>query len=410
MRGSVLYSRGAARLKAPLMELGEAAKASILGLGGPENEPVVDFLSDPGGALRTLKDVAEIGGAGLVVRVAPSLGPEGEGFGPAPVDPAWLRVMHGAPEVGLAPLRGGDAWVRKAARIELERVEISCCEAPPCDLKKTVQRLSVVLEGQTKGAAEERFVVAEQVASDAQAPSWPAAIAPELARALDVPSSGEGEAIEGPGEKAPSLPVPRLARFAVRVEGARTVIRDHGSTGPKAGAKGSGWTSAIFFAVAVAFWVQLYLAYRGGAGQGAMVAYGALGALFTLAGYAFFGVARFSARYGARSEPMVAIGGGRVTVTPWVSREGAVDARPEGRLGAAIPLEEVRASSIKPRKEKFAVELDTDHGPMDALTCDDEEQARYWSRTIDRAVDAARHPKRGATAKQRARARAKDPG
>ena len=37
-------------------------------------------------------------------------------------------------------------------------------------------------------------------------------------------------------------------------------------------------------------------------------------------GYAFVGVARFSARYRATSAPLVAVGRDRIIVLPWVAR------------------------------------------------------------------------------------------
>src|SRR6185437_13933980 len=101
----------------------------------------------------------------------------------------------------------------------------------------------------------------------------------------------------------------------------------------------------------------------------------------------------------------------RIVVLPWVARNGAVDARPEGRLGAAIPLVEVRSATPKRRggegEATVAAELDTDHGPIDTMICPDEASAAFWCAVLDRLVDEARHPRQGATARQRARARAR---
>src|SRR5262249_22318297 len=124
-------------------------------------------------------------------------------------------------------------------------------------------------------------------------------------------------------------------------------------------------------------------------------------------GYAFLGVARFSARYRASSAPLAAVGRDRIVVAPWVGRDGAVDARPEGRLGAAMPLGEVRAAGPERRGAAVAVELATDHGPIDAMVCPDEAAAALWCAVLDRVLDEARHPRQGATARQRARQRAR---
>src|SRR5262249_22998875 len=132
----------------------------------------------------------------------------------------------------------------------------------------------------------------------------------------------------------------------------------------------------------------------------------ALAAIVTLTAYAFFGVARFSAKYGARSVPCVAIGRDRLVVSPWVSRGGAIDERPEGRIGAAIPLGEVRSAVHVARDDAFAVEVDTEHGPIDALVASGEDVAILLRSAIERAIAGAAHPNAGASAKQRARARA----
>jgi hypothetical protein len=52
------------------------------------------------------------------------------------------------------------------------------------------------------------------------------------------------------------------------------------------------------------------------------------------------------------------------------------------------------------------VELDTDHGPIDAMMCSSEKAAGLWCEAVDRIADEARHPRKEATARQRARQRA----
>src|SRR4030095_4367893 len=103
------------------------------------------------------------------------------------------------------------------------------------------------------------------------------------------------------------------------------------------------------------------------ASTGAILGVGALAALVTLTAYAFFGVGRFGRRYAAGSSPVGWGGEGRITAMPWVARDGRVDLRPEGRYGASIPLAEVREVRVRPREKLFAVELDSEHGPIDLL-------------------------------------------
>jgi hypothetical protein len=157
------------------------------------------------------------------------------------------------------------------------------------------------------------------------------------------------------------------------------------------------------------FWIKLALALTRTSGTtGEAVGFGAAAALLTLAGYAFLGVARFSSRYQARSTALLAVGRDRLIVLPWVSRTGAVDARPEGRLGAAIPLGEVRASVVADRGAEHAIVIDTDHGAIDGLASEQKAVAAFWAAALARVTDEARHPQAGASARQRARARAKE--
>ncbi len=112
----------------------------------------------------------------------------------------------------------------------------------------------------------------------------------------------------------------------------------------------------------------------------------------------------------AASAPLVSIGGGKLTVAPWVSRKGAVMLEQEGRFGAAIELGEVKGVSVTPRDGRLAVEIATDHGPFDAVVIDDSGVARLLSGALSRAIDDLRPQLGGPNPKQRARARAAETG
>ncbi|MEO7329192.1 MAG: hypothetical protein ABI193_11480, partial [Minicystis sp.] len=236
------------------------------------------------------------------------------------------------------------------------------------------------------------------------------AVAEALARFLGVPFTPPEAPIEGEPHPAPITPAPsaaELARFALRSEGERFVLRDHGSLGPRETARRNFIIGGLLSASAALAGFEAVTAYRSG-NQGVTIAAGAAFALLALAGFAFLGVARFAARYGASSSPLATVGRDRLVILPWVSREGAVDRRPEGRLGAAIPLGEVRAPSVKSRGDLFAVEIDTDHGAMDAMITPHEGVARYWAAALARRTDEARHPHAASSARQRARQRARE--
>jgi hypothetical protein len=392
------------------MGFDEEVKAAIDLLGAQPRDAFVDLLADPGRGCQALDALAE--GEGVVIRAAPELGAAAPGYAPPPVDPVWVRVMRGAREVGTASLRGDAGQVRRARRVDLDERPEPCCDAPGCERRKVHAAAWLVLEPREKKGPDERLLVAEQRVDEGQEPDDARAAASRLADALDVPIERGGEALEiakGPAPEpvGPPLPPGALARYGIRSEGdERVVLRDLASAGPRTSASRTLWIGVALALVAAMFWYQLARALGAGGERGAAIAYGTLGALFSIATYAFLGVARFAARYTARSSPLVAVGRDRLVVLPWVSRDGAVDLGPEGRLGAAIPLGEVRAASVAPRADRWAVELDTDHGPIDALVADGEDAAALWCAALDRAIEEARHPRAGATARQRARQRA----
>jgi len=214
---------------------------------------------------------------------------------------------------------------------------------------------------------------------------------------------------EAPAPLGEPLSAAELARFGLRTEGSRVVLRDWDSDGPRTSAARNAWIGAALLASAAVAWYALGRSLNAGGVSGATAGAGVVAALLTVAGYAFLGVARFSAKYRAVSAPLVAVARDRIVVLPWVSRDGAVDERPEGRLGAAVALGEVRGASPKPRRPQtpgVAVELDTDHGPIDVMVCTSAAAAERWCAVLDRVIDEARHPRQGATARQRARQRA----
>jgi hypothetical protein len=363
---------------------------------------VADAIADPGGAAAALARGA------LVLRAAPELGDAAPGFGPDPAAPVWLRLTRGARDVVTVPLTGGEATARRAARVAIAIAEASCCDAPSCTAQRAHTAAWLVCED---GA---RFLVTEQHTITPARGAATTAFARRLADYLGVPREGAPSSDDDAGDAA--IPEPAgapgavdLARFALRTEGASVVLRDFTDVGPRATAGRNTVVGALLMLVAVSAWIKLAVAVASrAASTGELVAFGATGALFTLAGYAFLGVARFSSRYAARSTALFAVGRDRMIVLPWVSRGGAVDARPEGRLGAAIGLGEVRSPAVAARGDGRAVMIDTDHGPLDAILCDRDNVAEFWAAALARVTDEARHPQTGASARQRARARNKD--
>jgi hypothetical protein len=398
----------------------ERLQATIALLGGPAGDPVVDFLLDPGAACAALLAADEHGG--VVVRVAPDLGTTADdaSHGPVPRPPLFLRVMRGAREVGLAA--GGGGMVRQAERVEIEERELPCCDAATCERRRVAASVWLALADVREKAqdpdAPRRVLVAEQrvLAEGGARPSGALAVARALATALDVPLVRAGaEVAPDDAEHAGEAPAPHgelltardLARFALRSEGSLVVLRDWESVGPRASAPRNAVVGGVLLAAAAGALFQLWRSFQAGANNEAIAA-GATAALLALAGYAFLGVARFSSRYRATSAPLMALGPDRIVVLPWVSRDGAVDQRPDGRLGAAIGLGDVTGLGTEPRPREggVAVVLLGGHGPIDVMVCPTAAVADAWQRALDRVVTEARHPRKGATARQKLRARA----
>jgi hypothetical protein len=388
--------------KGALMPFRDDVSAVLASLGPEAERSVADAVADPGGAAAALEKKV------IVLRAAPVLGEGAAGFGPDPEAPIWVHLTKGAREAIAAPLTGGEKSARRAASVAIESTETTCCDAPSCAAPRIYTAAWLVCED---GA---RLLVAEQHTVVPARGAATTAFAARLAAYVGVPLEGapgpDGDAADGAIPAAlGAIPAADLARFALRTEGDRAVLRDYAGVGPRATARRNTIVGALLMMVGFGAGAKLALGLgAGGASTGEAVALGATTALFLLAGYAFLGVARFSSRYVARSTALVAVGRDRLIVLPWVSRSGAVDARPEGRLGAAIPLGEVRSPTVAARGETRAIVLDTDHGAIDALGCESEKVAAFWAAALARVTDEARHPQASASARQRARSRAKE--
>jgi hypothetical protein len=411
---------------------GEIARALRL-VEADLRAPAADALADPRGALLRLSKLAGGADKSLILRAAPELGPAAEGYAPRPADPLWVRVERGSASVSIAPLRAegdrAEAIHAKARKVTVALETRPCCDAPSCKLERTAASAWIELDPSRRLLVAEAWDLARDVAL-----AKARRVASLLARALGVPleididekveaaapaapgagsaaSSGpdadaEAAAAADPAAAPPSpLTAGEIARFGLVREGERIVLRDYASAGPRLSARRTLLTGVLLLALAALLWFQTARSLSGES-RGAAVAFGALAVLVSLTSYAFLGVGRFAARYNARSTPLVALGRDRIIVAPWVSRLGSVDLRLEGRLGAAIPTAEVRGVHVVVRGGTPVIELETDHGPIDALSCERREVADLFCEAIKRSLDEVRHPSAGASARQRARAKA----
>jgi hypothetical protein len=381
------------------------AEAALTALGACPSDEAFDAWADPAGAAHALEGESELRVAILRALWEPQAAP---GEAPArPADALWIRVNRGSPEIRLCP-----ALITGAPEIESRRATRVVVETEPSpDREGSAVARAVILLDRNGDAAGSRLIVAEAWAhAEDLAVSRVRGIAGRLARALSVPASlpQRGAATEPADSVAPALQLSAraLARFTLRIEGPRLVLRDFASRGPREGAALHFLIGLAFAAPAAGTWVMFARAVSAaGIAASASLAWLVGAVLLTLAAVAFLGVARFARAYTAGSTPLVAIGAGKVTVAPWVSRGGAVVPEPEGRFGAAIDLAEVRGVSVQDRKGQHALEIATEHGPIDALVTDDPTIARYLAVALDRAIADLR-PQSAPTARQRARKRA----
>jgi hypothetical protein len=370
--------------------------------GARPEEALLDGVISPGALAARLESFARGEGEGLLLLVHPKLGGAQDGYAPEPRDPLFLRLSRDGGQVTgrLAGARGEAATDVRARGVRLERARIKCCEAAACELERELVGAWIDFE------ARDPLLFAEGRPFPGQPDDGASDAARAMAAVLEVEVGGELGASRGePDADDVVLPVSERGRYAARSEGEHLVLRDLFSVGPRATAGRNFVVSAVVGALALAVWIPTVAFAREGATARA-VAVGAIAALLSLTAYAFFGVARFSSRYVARSAPLAAFGAGRFVVAPWVGRGGAIDLRPEGRLGAAIPCNEVTAVTVAPRDAAFAVVLESDHGPIDVVAVGDERVAGALRAAVARAVDLTKHPDAKPSPRQRARAKA----
>ncbi|TKD12032.1 hypothetical protein [Polyangium fumosum] len=396
----------------PRTELDADVSRALSALGAETSEPALDALVAPGAAAAALERLPP--SAPFLLRAAPPLGSVSSRHGPEPEAPVWIRGTLGGADVRIAPLRlaeGERPTAGRVARLVVTTEERPCCDATTCTNRRTLAAAWVELEREDKSAAPRRLLVAAAVDLDGdRACARVVRAATPLAGAFAAPLEAAEGTLPAPAApdvqpEEPVLPAGKLARFALRLEGERLVLRDHENQGPRTNARRNTVLGSILLALALALWVQAVRAFRAG-DRNLTIGFASAAALVTLSGYAFVSVARFGARYRALSAPLFWAGRDRFVIAPWVSRTGAVDLLPEGRLGAAIAMEEVRGVSTPRRDDLVAVEINSDHGPMDVFLTEDAALAAYWAAALRRALGDMAHPGTRASARKRARERA----
>ncbi len=198
-----------------------------------------------------------------------------------------------------------------------------------------------------------------------------------------------------------------LSRVSFGREADCIVLRDHGGPDPKRNVPSFRAAAIAFAVIAVGLYVTLALEIPR-VGIGAILGTGSLALVSSVAAYAFFEIARFGARYDADSVALAWFGADRVVVAPWVSRRGAIDTRPSGRFGAAIRTTEIHGCSSLEKNGEAAVELSTEHGPIEVVRLADREAGVALANAIERMIASVAAPEKKKTALMRAKARRAD--
>jgi hypothetical protein len=331
----------------------------------PAGEIVVDAAFEPARAASVLAQ-----GEPVWLRALPDPGePGGDGYGPAPRDPAWIRVAPGRAEVELvthaATIARAEARA-KSVTLVTARVTWGTSAAP---LVRHLARGVVALE---PGGA---FVVASAITDDeghARAALMPilGPLAVALGLEVDGATSGPSSAHDASpaassSSEASAATARELARFTLGWEGDRRVLRDLVHPGPRA----SGWiwsTIALGSGTGALVTVaRLVSSVNATAPWTTLAAHAGVAVVFALGAFAFFHVARHALRYRAAGAPVAVFADDRVVVMPWVRRDGAIDPKPEGRFGAGVRIAEIRKTETVTRDGVETVSLDTEHGAID---------------------------------------------
>jgi len=359
-------------------------------------------VSTEAGALDAAVDLDAVvhavrGDAAVVLRAQPALETSSDAsYGPQPKRPTLIALASGertvkidggkdvsvrAVELTSRPLTwgvlGGKAFERGAASIALELEDGT--KLSVVDVVAEDEAAAAAMLAPVRAALEARLGLEPSVAT--VAPTDPAT------RALGATTLLDREA----------------RRFSMRLEGDRFVLRDFESVGPRAGAfkyRVIAIAALVFGAVA---WWQFYEAFRASSPLSSLLGLAAVGIVLLVAAFAMNEIARFAAKYVADNEPLAWLSDDHVVVAPWVSRQGAIDLRPEGRYGAAIKIAEVNAVTVREHDGKHAVTLETEHGAIDVLYTDDLAAANLWRGALERALIAVAAPTKRAIPLLRAR-------
>lgn len=337
--------------------------------------PRVDAFFDVGGAQRALTRAP----ASIALRALEPGAPSSEpGFAPLPALVTELEIARGA-----------------------SPPSIESIETRARSLGWSFERAMGEVVVKTDGGKRE-LIVAQTIAAspkDAEADLAP------FVEALSAYAGVGDAAVAEPSTGDEPEPSTSLGlRYGFAFEGDAIVLRDADSRGPKERVARYRGLALLLVVLGLLATIAVVDRIQSSAGTLAIVGAAIPPVVLLVGAFAMNEIARHASRYRATSAPLAWFADDRVVVAPWVSRDGAIDPKPEGRLGAAIACGEIGSVEVRSREPIHAVTLDGLHGPMEVLLTEDPRVAEALRTAIEAAIAHVASPKRRMTALMRAAA------
>lgn len=204
----------------------------------------------------------------------------------------------------------------------------------------------------------EAYSIAEALApSEEEARDRLVELERSIAARLEAPS-------DTPFEGVKSVAPPR---FSFAREGDLIVLRDYEHAGPTERASRYLLFALVLLGAGVAASALTWHTWVATGATTTVLGYAVLAGVILVGAFAMSRIFAHARSYVPSHTPLAWFGDDRVVVLPWVSRTGAVDRRPEGRLGAAIVTAEIDEVVVMEDASLFAVTLTGPHGPIEIL-------------------------------------------
>lgn len=349
---------------------------------------LVDAWLDPAGA------AASLGKQTGPIRLRAEL-PLAEGalpFGPEPAQ-SHVAVIDGPAKVSIA------SSPTDARTITIASVDVTARALPWGKLATPFERgVAEVALCAEDGA---RWIVAEVLSeTEAEARAKVSTFARALAARLEVGAIGADEAPDAPPAASDGF---SGGRYRYRLEADRWVLRDHEGRGPRATASRYLSIALVSGALALATWLVFGIELLGGASPSVLFLSGALALVLSIAAFALAEVARYARAYTASSTALAWFADDRIVVSPWVARNGAIDLRPEGQVGAGMRVAEIKGLRRDKHEGAIALVLESEHGPFELIRATDPAEIEAYARSIEASLALVASPQKKKTALMRAR-------